>query len=52
MIFTIDGKRALVCYGDGTMRMFDLKSGQVLHNFTGNSGHDVRLPIGIYFGTF
>lgn len=35
-----DGKRATVCYGDGTMRLFDLKTGEVLHNFTGNSAHE------------
>ena len=31
------------------MRLFDLKSGTMLHNFTGNAGHDVRV-IEIIFG--
>jgi WD40 repeat protein len=28
-----------VGYGDGTMRLFDLKSGEVLHSLTGSSAH-------------
>ncbi len=38
-----DGKRAAVGFGDGTMRIFDLKSGDVQHNVTGISGHDGSL---------
>eukprot|EP00095_Tigriopus_kingsejongensis_P003273 maker-scaffold675_size187964-snap-gene-0.28 protein:Tk03273 transcript:maker-scaffold675_size187964-snap-gene-0.28-mRNA-1 annotation:"hypothetical protein DAPPUDRAFT_187565" len=34
-----DGKRAIVGYSDGSLRLFDLKSGEVLHNLSGNTGH-------------
>ena len=33
------GKRAVVGYSDGTMRVFDLKTSSVLHNVTGRSAH-------------
>ena len=34
-----DGKRILVGYSDGSMRLFDLKSGDVVHSLTGNNAH-------------
>jgi WD40 repeat protein len=33
------GKRTVVGYGDGSMRLFDLKTGNVLFNMTGNNAH-------------
>ncbi|TRY61942.1 hypothetical protein TCAL_03720 [Tigriopus californicus] len=38
-----DGKRAIVGYGDGSMRLFDLKSGDVVHNLSGNAGHSASV---------
>ncbi len=38
-----DGKRAAVAYGDGSMRIFNLKSEEVLHNVTGTNGHEAAI---------
>lgn len=38
-----DGKRTIVAYGDGTLRLFDLKSGDLVHNFSGINGHDCSI---------
>jgi hypothetical protein len=47
-----DGKRAVVAYADGTMRVFNLKTGDVANHVTGQAGHksaicdlDVRLVL-------
>lgn len=41
------GRRAVVGYEDGTMRIWDLKHGSSLHVLKGTKG-SVRLPVSIY----
>merc|ERR1712223_2206816 len=46
-----DGKRIAVAYGDGSIKLFDLKTGEVLNNFAhydkSNSSHDSETSIGM-----
>ncbi len=38
-----DGRRAAVGYGDGSARVFDLKSGEVTHSVGGKNSHSAAV---------
>ena len=45
VFFLITGKRAVVGYQDGAVKIWDLKLGSVLHYLTGRVGGNIKLFI-------
>lgn len=41
--FFPDGKRAIIGYNDGAVKIFDLKEGKAIHQFQGNNGHSDKV---------